>query len=375
MDLPGLLELAWPDKRPTREGDRDIIVDTRVKAKSRAEAAAPGAPHQRWLGVLLRLLRSKAVRVGFLALMLALLGITLADQSTTLWHEVRRLSLPMLLLAFVLSIAGLVCNLMVWREVLADLGSRVSVAEAWRIYFIGGLSKYVPGAIWPVLAQAELGADRGVPRSRSALSVILNYAVMTCSGAVVAAITLPFASTGSVRQYFWILFLIPVGVALLSPPVLNRLLRLVLRLARQPADQQGVSYRGLARMMVWAVAAWSSNGLVIYVLLRQLVGHPQGTLLVSVGAYSLSWAVGFLAVFAPAGAGVREAVMVAVLHTQTTIKIAVAVALVSRAISVVSDALAGAAASALVGRRRLRQLRAARAVAPARPQVPSDRPP
>jgi uncharacterized membrane protein YbhN (UPF0104 family) len=68
-------------------------------------------------------------------------------------------------------------------------------------------------------------------------------------------------------------------------------------------------------------------------------------------------------VFAPAGAGVREAVMVAVLHTQTHTAIALIVALVSRAISVVSDALTGAAASALVGRRRLRQLRAARSLA------------
>ena len=42
---------------------------------------------------------------------------------------------------------------------------------------------------------------------------------------------------------------------------------------------------------------------MVYVLMRQLAGQQQGTLLVSVGAYSLSWAVGFVAVFAPAGAG------------------------------------------------------------------------
>ena len=254
------------------------MVETAAKSDGSTDHASSG---HRWLSLLIHLMRSKAVRVGFLALVLALLGITLAGQAGTLWHEVQRLTLPVVLLAFALSIAGLVCNLMVWREMLADLGSPLSIPEAWRIYFIGGLSKYVPGVIWPMLAQAELGADRGVPRSRSALSVILNYAVMTCSGAVVAVIVLPLAHAVSIAQYFWILFLIPVGVVLLSPPVLNRLLRLVLRLARLPADQQGVSYRGLARMMVWAIAAWSSNGLFIYVLLRQLAGHPQGTLLVS----------------------------------------------------------------------------------------------
>ena len=112
--------------------------------------------------------------------------------------------MPIVLLALVASVCGLICSLMVWRELLADLGSRLSIPEAWRIMFIGQLGKYVPGSIWPVLAQSELGADRRIPRSRTALSVLLSYAVMTCSGAVVAAITLPFATAGSVAQYFWI---------------------------------------------------------------------------------------------------------------------------------------------------------------------------
>ena len=334
-------------------------------------AEAPASPRlARWIASLVRLMRLKVVRLGFLVLVVALLAVALYGQAGTLWNEIQRLSWPVVLLAFVLSSGGLVCSLMVWREMLADLGSRLSVAEAWRIYFIGGLSKYVPGSIWPVLAQAELGADRGIPRSRSALSVLLCYAVMTCSGAVVAAITLPFANAASIAQYFWVLFLIPLGVVALSPPVLNRMLRLVLRLARQPALPQGVSFPGLARTVTWAVAGWACNGLMIYVLVRQLAGVRQGTLLVSVGAYSLSWAIGFLAVFAPAGAGVREAVMVAVLHSQTTTAIALTVALVSRALSVVADALTGAIASALVGRRRLRQLRAER-----RPAEPASGPP
>jgi glycosyltransferase 2 family protein len=326
-------------------------------------AAAASTLVARWLGLLVRVMRAKTVRFGFLALVLVVLGLTLVDEGGTLWRELQKLSAPVVVLAFVAGLAGLVCSMMVWREILADLGSRLSIPEAWRIFYIGQLSKYIPGSIWPILAQSELGADRGIPRSRSALSAILCYPVMICSGGVVAAITLPFASAGNVAQYFWILCLIPVGVALLSPPVLNRLLRLVLRLSGQPALGQGVSYRGLARTMVWAIAVWLCNGVMVYLLLRQLAGDRQGTFLVSVGGYALSWTAGFVAVFAPAGAGVREAVMIAVLHTQATAAIALTVTLVSRAISVVADATTGAVAAALVGRRRLSQLRAARGTA------------
>lgn len=322
--------------------------------------ARAGSPLGRRLASLVRLMRSRVVRLVFLALVLALLAAALVDQGATLWHEVQRLSAPVVALAFVLNLCGLFCSMMVWRELLADLGSRLSVAEAWRIMYIGQLGKYVPGSIWPVLAQAELGADRGIARSRSALSVLLSYAVMTCSGLVVAAVTLPFATARTAAQYFWVLFLIPAAIVLLSPPVLNRLLRVVLRLSRQGTLEQGVSFPGLGRTMAWAVTGWLFNGLEVYVLMRQLAGDRQGTLLVSIGAYSLSWAVGFLAVFAPAGTGVREAVMVAVLHVRTTTAIALVIALVTRATAVLCDAVTGAAAAALVGRGRMRRLRDAR---------------
>jgi uncharacterized membrane protein YbhN (UPF0104 family) len=341
-------------------------------ASNPSDSAAP-SPLPRAITFLVRLMRSKLVRAAFLIVVLVLLALALYDQAGTLWHQVQRLTWPVVVLAFVFGLLGLFFNLMVWRELLADLGTRLSIPEAWRIYFIGGLSKYIPGSIWPMLAQAELGADRGIPRARSALSVVLSYSVMTCLGFVVAAVTLPFANAGSMAQYFWILFVIPAGALALSPPVLNRLLRLVLRVARQPLEQASVSYKGLARTMAWAAGAWIANGLMIYVLVRHLSGERQGTLLVSLAAYSLSWSIGFLAVFAPAGAGVREAVMVAVLHTQTTTAIALTVALVSRALSVVGDAVTGAAASALVGRRRLRPIRAARRHADDRPP-PSDGP-
>lgn len=329
-----------------------------------AAAGSPPAAGQSWvtrlISLLLRLMRAKVVRFGFMAAVLALLGITLAEDWNPLWQDAQRLSVTALVLAVAACIVGLFCNMMVWREIMADLGSPLPIMAAWRIWFIGNLAKYVPGAIWPVLAQAELGADRGIARSKSAVAVLISYTVMTSSGVVVAAITLPFAAAGSVSQYFWILFLIPLGLAALSPPVLNRVLGLIVRIARQPALARGVSYRGLARTMAWALAAWAVNGLMIYVLLLQLAGDRSGTLLVSIGGYSLSWAVGFVAVFAPAGAGVSEIVMIAVLHAVTVTQVAVAVALIRRVLSVVADALTGGVAVALIGRRQLRQLRSAR---------------
>jgi glycosyltransferase 2 family protein len=304
-----------------------------------------------------RVLRSAPVRVGFMVVVLGLLAVALVDQGTVLREQVRELSLPVVALAFVAGVGGLCCSLMVWRSALADLGSRLRIRDAVGIMFIGQLAKYVPGSVWPVLAQMELGADHGVPRGRSAVSVVLSSGVMICTGGLVAVLTLPFAAGGAAGRYLWVVVVVPVGAALLYPPVLNRLLNRLLRLLRRPPLHQELSLRGIAVTTGWALLCWTLNGAMTYVLLDRLGGHGGEAALLAIGGYALAWVAGFLFVIAPAGAGIREAVLIAVLTTQLTTAAALTVALVSRALGVMADALAGAVAGALVGRRRLRALR------------------
>jgi uncharacterized membrane protein YbhN (UPF0104 family) len=62
--------------------------------------------------------------------------------------------------------------------------------------------------------------------------------------------------------------------------------------------------------------------------------------------------VGFLAVFAPAGAGVREVVLVALLGPVIGVGAGTAVALVSRALTTIGDLLAAAVAAGYLRRTR-----------------------
>ncbi|MCL2393235.1 MAG: flippase-like domain-containing protein [Acidimicrobiaceae bacterium] len=334
-----------------------------------------GRPTHRWLNgaTVLRVLQSRTVRVLFILATVALLALALVDQGSLLRHDVGKLSVSTVILAFVLCVAGLVCSLMVWRCVLADLGSRLHIGSAWRINFVGQLGKYLPGSVWPVLAEMELGAQRKVPRGRSAVSVLLASAVQIFTGCVVAAVVLPFSGRDTTGRYLWVLALVPVGLVMLSPPVLNRMMNLALRLVRRPPMTTGMSVRGLLVSAAWGVLYWLLNGVMVYALMGRFAGHGFRVALVSTGAYALSWVAGYLAIFAPAGAGVREAVMVALLSTQTRSGTALLVALVARALSVVADGLTGAVGIGLLGRTQLRLLREAR-TAPAPPPEPGGSP-
>jgi uncharacterized membrane protein YbhN (UPF0104 family) len=68
--------------------------------------------------------------------------------------------------------------------------------------------------------------------------------------------------------------------------------------------------------------------------------HPLSGLTLSIGAFALSWAIGFVIVLAPAGTGFRDAMLIAVLSTQMSVGAATAITLVSRIATALADGIA-----------------------------------
>jgi hypothetical protein len=72
-------------------------------------------------------------------------------------------------------------------------------------------------------------------------------------------------------------------------------------------------------------------------------------MLLAAGGFAFAWSVGFIVVFAPAGAGVRDVLLVAVLGPVLGVGGATAIAVVPRILMTVGD-LATAAVAAWSGR-------------------------
>ena len=74
-------------------------------------------------------------------------------------------------------------------------------------------------------------------------------------------------------------------------------------------------------------------------MLLRALGGSDATYGLATGAFALAWLVGFVAVFAPAGAVVREACAVLLLGAVVTQPQALAFALVSRFAMTLADAI------------------------------------
>ena len=244
---------------------------------------------------------------------------------------------------------GLVSAMLSWRAVLAGLGSRLPPLAAARVYFLGQLGKYVPGSVWPILAQAELSNEYGVPRTRAGFAAITQMLIGLVVGIAVAAVSLAASAPGALVTYWWLGLVAVAGVVALVPAVFNRASAVALRLARRTGDQEPLSARAIAASAAWCLVMWLAFGAQIWLLARGL-GTTSSTLFaLSTGGYALAWVVGFVIIVLPAGAGAREAALVIALAPVLDRDDALALALVSRFLMLLGDA--GGAGIAVVAER------------------------
>jgi len=294
-----------------------------------------------------------------LVVVLAAMTFALVDQWSEVSDALGSLSVLGLVASFAAGAVALLCTAECWRVLLGDLGSPLPAGTAAQIYFAGQLGKFIPGGVWPVLFQLELAADHGVPRRRSGLATLLQIAVLCASGAVVGSVALLFLPDVRERHAWWLVPLAVLSAAVIVPKVLNRVVAAGLRALRRPSPDLRVSGGAIGRALVWALAGWLAYGAHVAALAADLGAEGRDLWATSIGSYALAWLGGFLVVVAPSGAGVREGLLVLALGAVLTRSDALAVALVSRLLVTVADAIAGLAAVASAGRDRLRSVRRA----------------
>ncbi|MEQ4302785.1 lysylphosphatidylglycerol synthase domain-containing protein [Plantactinospora sp. B6F1] len=290
------------------------------------------------------------------------------------WDEVPavlgELSVPGVLLAGLAAVAGGLCGCLAWRAILADFGADLSLRCAARIFFVGQLAKYLPGKVWPILVQARLGRAYGVPGRASAAASLLAMLVTLGTGLLLTALALPVLGRRAVADYWWILLALPPALLLLWPALVNRILAVLLRLARREPMPRPLSLRGIGGAVGWSLATWLGYGTHLWLLLADVGAGGPDLLFGAIGAFAGSWSVGFLLAVAPAGVGPREVALPLLLGPTVAGSAALVATVLSRLLLTLVDLLLPAVAISLrwSGRRLAR--RVPRQSPPLGPPVP-----
>ncbi len=287
---------------------------------------------------------AKKLALPLLLLALAVVAVVgLAGRRDELSDAVGQLSGPSVALALLFGFIGVGFMLMSWAVAVKDAGAELPLRDLARIYCVGQVGKYLPGSVWPVVTQARLASRRGASPSRVASGSLLNLAITVAVVLAFGGALLPFSGDQAARQLWWAPVLAVPMVGVLHPAVLNRLLALAGKVLKRDQLEIAFTTGGVLRSAGWALLGSIAFGAHIFAMAHALGASGVRGLVLATCGYALASGVGVLVILAPAGAGVREAVLTAVLAPVLSLEAAVVIALASRALFIGIDLGLGAA--------------------------------
>ena len=274
----------------------------------------------------------RGARIVFVLLVIGFAWWGFAGRWAEIGHAAAATGAVRLCVAVVCATGGLALTGVLWRSLLARLGSPVPLRDAGAVFFVGQLGKYVPGSVWSFAVQAQLGRRHGVPARSSVTASALFLILHTFSGLVLGGLLVAGGVVSTDLDLVWWLLLVAGGAAAMTPPVL--------RVLGRRLSGVDVAAPDLLRSLVLMTMVWACYGASLWVLL------PSTDLLAAVAAFALAHAAGVLLVFAPAGLGAREAVLIALLAPAVGVPTAAAAALLARVAHSIGDFAIAAGAAA-----------------------------
>jgi glycosyltransferase 2 family protein len=209
---------------------------------------------------------------------------------------------------------------LIWRSVLARLGSQLDLRISLRIYLGSEFVRYIPGNVWHVLTRILWVGKYGVSRPIAFASMMIELITKLAAGVLIFAVSLLFWSDlGSVRSLFYgTPIVVGLGVltivallVVLHPRILSAFLNTALRLLKRKPVVLSLRYGDILLVTLAWCASWFVAGCAFYVLLLAL--WPQTPLLalpICIGIYAIAWDIGFVSFITPSGLGFREGAIV-----------------------------------------------------------------
>jgi len=249
-------------------------------------------------------------------------------------HVALALSPAWLAAAVILVLLTYLMQIESWRRILAGWGQHLAFGPAARTWSLANLGRYVPGKVWSVAGLVVLAQRAGVQPAPAAASAFVIQAVTLGSGVAVVAGVTPHAAP-PLRLALAGLAAVATILVLVWRPTARGLGRLVN--AASPLEPLAPS--AVLAAGVLTVLSWGTYGVALWMLARGLLPDALSLpLATAIGAFTLGYILGLLALFAPGGVGVRELVLIGMLAPALGSGGAVALSVASRVLLTLTEA-------------------------------------
>jgi glycosyltransferase 2 family protein len=202
-----------------------------------------------------------------------------------------------------------------YRSLLKAYGYAMSWDTMASVAWVPPLGKYVPGKIWALGGAMAMLKKLGVPVAIAATVVLMLDGLAVVTGLMVgASVALKPVVSDRIPGVGWMVGVcVIVGMVVLHPRVFTTVLNRLLSKMKRPLISTVPTLNQYALPVGCALAQWVFAGTALWCMSRALTDVPLTSLPGFIPLAACAMTISYLALFAPAGVGVREAIYLALL--------------------------------------------------------------
>lgn len=288
-------------------------------------------------------IKKKIVKVLGIVLSIVILWF-MVSQFIENWQDIKPYLSQMNIVWFIISIVIYAVVFLLtgynWAYVLWKLDPKLETIDYLDIHMTSALARYIPGGIWNIVGKAYMCTNKGVEKSATTISMILEYVFQIISSCLFLLFFIPVLFRESINTYLTILIVIAVILAVLVIPYAVKIgIKIVGKLFKDDISNISLNKVFIYNVLSRYVGVWllTGIGLVILVIAFSKVELLQGIYLIL--SYPISWVVGFLSP-SPNGMGIREGVLGVLLGDAYSYELLLLITLTSRIWTILGEALA-----------------------------------
>ncbi|HEX7319656.1 MAG TPA: lysylphosphatidylglycerol synthase domain-containing protein [bacterium] len=236
----------------------------------------------------------------------------------------------MLFLSYIFLTIHFIIYVFSWKALLKKLNVIVGFANSFWMIATSQIAKYLPGGIWYAVGRIYLAKKEKLAGENTTISVILETCLIMIAGIVIFFLLLLTKSVNIKINVIYIIIVLLISLVLLHPYLLTVIINIFLKLIKKPTVKFNISYWSLIKLSSFFLSFWIAQILGFYFLICSIYPLPLTMIFAVAVAYILSWTIGFIAIFAPGGLGIREGTMTLYLSTIMPLPVAIAISLISR---------------------------------------------
>ena len=204
----------------------------------------------------------------------------------------------------------LVNRSLIWHYLTQKAACGIPLAKAMPAWFYSLLGKYIPGKVFMLAGRVHFYRQEGIPAVRVGMCFVFEMLCVLLAAFLVLLIAPLLAPVEMLTRYrIPAVVLLLVFFVAIRPRHLELLINPLLRMAKRAPVELQVRYRDVLTLVLLYTLNWTLLGLGFFLFVRSIHVVPISYVVYMAGSFALATTAGILALFAPAGIGVREGVL------------------------------------------------------------------